>query len=191
MTTKIKIIKTTDRETLRSASRIPSQQPQQVWKSNARNTVTGSGRTTSASSRSAAKHDMQPRSSKAFQPSKTIPNRHVRKGDRQEAGKLKETVERAQYAVRNKYPCVKAEDGNGTMKKRQTGRPIFNINVKIDIRFAVFLAFFVIISPIFQKYDPPPAIHATDESSAVTRQGDEGVSINCHRGCNIYLNSHR
>lgn len=120
-----------------TAERIPSH----LRKSNAGNTVTGSGQTKSASSPSAAKHDMHPRPSNAVQPS--------------------------------------------------------SISVKIDIRCininmpAVFLVFFVIISQIFQKYDPPSALQATGEHSAVTRQRDEGVSIICYRDCNIYSNSHR
>ena len=122
-------------ETNGTAERIPSH----LRKSNAGNTVTGSGRTKSASSPSAAKHDMHPRPSNAVQPSS--------------------------ISVKIDIGCI-------------------NINMP-----AVFLAFFVIISPIFLKYDPPPAIQAIGEHSALTRQGDGGVSVNCLWDCNIYVNS--
>lgn len=200
MGTKTKPTKTADWDTSRFVPRIQLHQSRQEWKSNARITVTGSGRTTSAYSPSAATHGMRLRPFTAVQPSTMIPNRHARKGVGKEADELTEALGTAQNASRNKYPSGTADEGYGTMIKRQIHMAIFNISVKVSIGISGALLCLFVIFQIFQKHDPPQTIQATawppatvqhtsDDSSAVTRQGDGGVSVNCLWDCNIYVNS--
>ena len=173
MSTKTEKTGTAGGKTLRIASRISAHQSMRSRTENERNTITRSGRTTSASEPSAAKHTMPLRPPEAVQ-SSTIPSRHTRKGVGQESDGLKEAARTDTSAIR--HNCT-AMEGVIRILGVIIIIPAFALGPILDVAQKIY-TLQAIQATVSSSATAP---HAFGESPATIIQRDGEVTVYCDK----------